>query len=204
MKKIVLASSSPRRRRILECACVPFELDAGEVDESVDEELSPYDMVKILSDRKAKAAAERVAEPAVIIGADTVVAIQGRILYKPENGDEAFRMLKRLQGRQHSVYTGVTLINMDEGGVLDKVSIVDTTTVTIKPLTDSEISMYIQTGEPYGKAGAYAVQGIGSLLVERIEGDYNTVVGLPLVKISEALKGWGMDLSENWGLAKVE
>jgi septum formation protein len=202
MINIVLASSSPRRRQILERARIPFELADVDVSESLDEELSPSDMVKVLSERKAAAAIGKAAKPSVIIGADTIVSIHGKILCKPSGKEEAFAMLKRLAGSRHSVYTGVTLIRMGERGEEERAYVIDTTTVSIRPLSDGEINAYIETGEPFGKAGAYAAQGIGSLLVERVDGDYNTVVGLPLVKIFDALKAWGIDLSELW--AKVE
>jgi len=200
MEKIILASESPRRQALLMQAGIDFTIMPSYIDEEavMDAEVSPYDTVKTLAAKKAMHVCEQLCEPALIIAADTVVSLQGRVMGKPADADSAFRMLKLLQGKSHSVYTGVSLIQKKEDGLVCK-SIVDNTSVTMRTLTDEEIRAYIRTGEPFDKAGAYAIQERGSLLIERITGDYNTVVGLPLVKVYLALRAFGVDLPNLWG-----
>ncbi len=197
MKKIVLASASARRQDILNQASIPFEVYVSNVDESIGEEVSPYDVVKQLSQKKAISAFEAIAEPVIIIAADTIVSLHGKVMGKPKDEQDAFAMLKALQGRNHSVYTGVTMIDKEDGGYALK-NIVDTTNVTMRKLTDDEIWTYIRTEEPFDKAGSYGIQGRGSVLVERVEGDFYTVVGLPLVKVCMALSEWGFDVGKYW------
>ncbi|MDR1539393.1 MAG: Maf family protein [Clostridiales bacterium] len=194
MKKIVLASGSPRRRDILAGIGANFEVLPANVDEIAFGKTSAYEIVKILSEKKALACLKAIDEDALIIGADTLVAINGQIMGKPKDEASAFAMLKRLQGCKHSVYTGATVINKT-GDSYETASIVDNTSVYLRKLEDEEIRAYIATREPFDKAGAYAIQGLGTLLVEKIEGDYNTVVGLPLVKLHLLLKRWGVDLA---------
>ena len=199
MERIILASESPRRKALLSQAGIEYTVIPSNIDESdiMNEEFSPYETVKTLSARKAMHVCGQLTENALIIAADTVVALQGLVLGKPQDADEAREMLRFLQGKLHSVYTGVTLIHKVEDGLTLKY-IVDNTSVRMRPLTDAEIQAYIDTGEPFGKAGAYAIQERGSLLVESIEGDYNTVVGLPLVKVYQALQGFGVSLPSLW------
>ncbi len=196
MKKIVLASASERRQRLLRQVGIPFEVLVTKVDETVDSEVSPFDLAKILSERKAMAANEMLTEPALIIGADTVVSIHGKVFSKPKDDQEAFQMLHQLQGEHHSVYTGVTIINKNDDSFEVK-SIVDTTIVFMSKLTDDEIWHYIETKEPFNKAGGYAIQDLGALFIEKIVGDYYTVVGLPLVKVYGILHEYGYNMFEH-------
>jgi len=202
MERIILASESPRRKALLAQAGIEFTVMPSYIDESeiMDTEVSPFDMVKTLSTHKAMHVCERVegGVGTIIIAADTIVSLQGRILGKPTDEESAFQMLRLLQGKLHSVYTGVTIIRKTDDG-LELNNIVDNTSVRMRPLTDEEIHAYVDTGEPFDKAGAYAIQERGSLLIEGIEGDYNTVVGLPLVKVYKALRAFGVDLPSLWG-----
>lgn len=199
MEKIILASSSPRRSMLLRQAGIPFEVVASNYDESLSlaEEISPYDLVKLISTEKAMRVCETMNEPCIIIAADTIVSYLGKVMGKPSGPQEAYTMLNTLKGKSHSVYTGVTIIRKTDNGMELK-NIVDTTKVNMRKLTEEEISHYIGTGEPFDKAGAYAIQEKGLLLIESIEGDYYNVVGLPLVKVYQALKDFGIDLTRVW------
>ena len=148
--------------------------------------------VKELARRKAVAVRGKISTDAVIIAADTLVEIDGKILAKPENADEAFAMLKSLQGRRHTVHTGVALLKTGKTDQI--VSFVDYAHVHFRSLTDAEIAAYVATGEPMDKAGAYGVQDRGAAFVARIEGDYYTVVGLPLSRLAKALADFGVDI----------
>jgi len=201
MDRIILASESPRRQALLTQAGFDFVVMPSYIDEEsvMDEEVSPYDMVKILSTKKAMHVSEKTKDSAIIIAADTVVVLKGAVMGKPSDAEEAFQMLRRLQGQSHSVYTGVTLIHKTDSGMTLR-NIVDNTGVRMRALSDDEIRAYIGTGEPFDKAGSYAIQGRGSLLIERIEGDYNTVVGLPLVRVCQALQAFGVKLPALWSV----
>ena len=181
--KIVLASKSPRRREILETMGVEFETDVADVDESVSDELSPVEAVCEISQRKAKAVSERHADDEIVISADTVVVIDGRIIGKPKDTDDAFNILKSLSGRTHEVYTGFTVC----GKGVSKTDF-EVTKVHFKNLCDEDIKRYIETGEPMDKAGAYGIQQKGNLFVEYIHGDYYNVVGFPISKICVTIK----------------
>ncbi|MDR2903098.1 MAG: Maf family protein, partial [Clostridiales bacterium] len=177
MKKIILASGSPRRREILEQAAIPFETVVSDADEeSGTDGLSPFDLVSLLSKRKALAVSAHMKIPCIIIAADTVVSLRGKILGKPRDHADACAMLKLLQGHTHCVYTGVTLIDKNADGETVAETFAETTGVTMRSLSDAEILSYVDTGEPFDKAGSYAIQGKGVLLVESIEGDYYNVV----------------------------
>lgn len=201
MKKIILASASSRRKMLLENIGVPFEVMENTVEAELDEKenllCSPYEWVKMLSSKKANQVLDQVEDPAVIIGADTVITDLGKIMEKPADVIDAFQMLKRLQGRKHTVYTGMTLIFKDEIGITEE-NYVEATDVYIHSLTDDEIKKYIATKESFDKAGGYAIQGKGSILIDSIYGDYNTVVGLPLTVLYKALKSHGVDLMDYW------
>jgi septum formation protein len=146
--------------------------------------------VLALSAQKASEVASRVgSENAVVIGADTVVELDGKILGKPADEDEAFRMLRALSGREHNVYTGVTLVRGAE-----RISEAEHTRVRFRPLSDREITAYIKTGEPMDKAGAYGAQGLGSLFVEALDGDFFNVMGLPLCRLGKMLEKMGVEL----------
>ena len=187
---IILASASPRRRELLErIGLTGFTVAAPNVDESVEPRLSPADTVEQLSLRKARAAAERFGPNDLIIAADTVVALDGGILGKPRDRDDAFAMLSALSGREHHVYTGVTVLRGNK-----IVTEHEETAVTFRALSPDEIRGYIATGEPLDKAGAYGIQGVGALLVSGIRGDYSNVMGLPVFRLGQILREFGLDL----------
>lgn len=178
--KIILASGSPRRRELLTLIGYEFEVIPADVDETADPRLTPGELVAALSEKKALAIRD---DTALVIGADTVVAIDGLILGKPQDDRDAFDMLSRLQGRDHVVYTGVTVVSP---GFCE--TFVERTKVFMRSLSDPEIWEYIATGEPRDKAGAYGIQERGAVLIERVEGDYFTVVGLPLCRLDMVVK----------------
>lgn len=185
---IVLASQSPRRKELLEKNGVQFQVFVTDADETVSENMSPNELVKELSFRKAKSAAEHFGEEQmIVIGADTVVALNGEIFGKPTDERDAFRMLSLLQGNTHSVYTGYTLAFLDEKGVR-YVSDACETKVRFRSMSDEEIREYIGTNEPFDKAGSYAIQGIGSKFVEKISGSFDNVVGLPVDEILRTIE----------------
>lgn len=190
--KLILASASPRRRELLSMAGFDFEVVPADVDEEADPALSPDQLVAFLSEKKALHIFNSfVGQDAIIVGADTVVAIDGLILGKPSNSAAAFDMLSRLQGRQHKVFTGVSLISCKERtakGTAKTKTFVESTKVFMRSLSSNEIQDYIATGEPLDKAGSYGIQERGALLIERLEGDYFTVVGLPLCRFNLALQ----------------
>ncbi|MBI2852180.1 MAG: septum formation inhibitor Maf [Chloroflexi bacterium] len=190
MKRIILASASPRRKELLENLGLAFEVEPSESEEIPDAALEPHEVVKRLSLEKAEAVA-RKQRNAIIIAADTIGFLDGMILGKPSNEDEARRMLRLLSGRTHLVITGFTILDADRGKRLSRIV---ETKVYIKPLDSEEINAYVQSGEPMDKAGAYAIQGLGSIIVERIEGDYYNVVGLPLSALADGLKEFGVDI----------
>ena len=196
MQKIILASSSPRRKQILESLGIPFEVIHSSVEEKIDVDNSPYELVKILSEKKAKAVLDKFGGPAVIIGADTVVADMGRILSKPKSREEAAKMIRQIQGRRHSVYTGNCLIFVKEDGSFEEEVFVDCTEVTFNKMTIEEIEMYVSTGEFEDKAGGYGIQGKASLFVDSIMGNYSTVVGLSVPLIYDCLKRHGIQILE--------
>lgn len=188
--KLILASGSPRRRQLLEqMGVTDFQVITSDVDETVEDGLSPAQVVEQLSLKKAKAVADIVDKQSIVIASDTVVAFGSAILGKPESVQEAEQMLADLQGNHHQVYTGVTLVRED-----DVVTFHEVTQVKFRTLTPEEISAYVATGEPMDKAGSYGIQGYGSMLVEGIQGDYFNVMGLPVCKLSQILKTWGVDL----------
>ncbi|EIW00720.1 nucleoside triphosphate pyrophosphatase [Thermoanaerobacter siderophilus] len=182
--KIVLASKSPRRRELLSNLGLDFEVIESNVEEFSNEK-HPSRYVMDLSFNKAMLVAKKLKEEAIVIGADTIVVIEDKVLGKPKDRDEAYIMLKSLQGRVHTVYTGITIVRTED---FKYVSDFEETKVWIKKLQDEEIFNYIDTGECYDKAGAYAIQGFGALIVEKIVGDYFNVVGLPISKLFDILK----------------
>ena len=184
MGKLILASASPRRRELLALTGLPFEVRPGNGEEIIHTD-DPAEAVKELSFQKASAACGLASDGDLVIGADTVVALDGTIMGKPKDEEEAFSMLERHQGREHGVYTGVTVIKK---GTEECVTFSERTAVHVLPMTSEEIWDYIKTGEPMDKAGAYGIQGRFAVYVERIEGDYQNVVGLPVARLYGVLK----------------
>ena len=181
--KIILASQSPRRRYLLERAGLKFRVIPSDLDEGSIPAAPPNDYVRTLATAKARDVARSHPE-SWVIGADTVVVVDDRLLGKPASTADARTMLRRLSGRTHYVLTGVCICRLvDNRFYADTVK----TDVLFKELTDAEIDWYIQTGEPFDKAGAYAIQGIGTFLVKRIHGSYTNVVGLPVCEVIEFL-----------------
>jgi septum formation protein len=181
--RLILASASPRRNYLLAQAGLRFVVIPGEVDESEVSAGSPDDLVRLLAEAKAGDIASRY-PAAWVIGADTVVVIDGQILGKPADRDQARDMLTRLSGQWHRVHTGYAIVCLDKAR---RFSATVTTEVEFKDLSPAEIEWYLQTGEPFDKAGAYAIQGIGTFLVRRINGSYTNVVGLPVCEVIEVL-----------------
>lgn len=180
---IILASESPRRAELLRQVAIPFRVVAPAVSEELRGRPSPEEMVAQLALRKACAVSDRLPD-GYVLGADTVVLHGETVLGKPVDSDDAARMLRLLSGGQHTVLTGLALVNAATGYFLERLSL---TQVWVKTLVDSEIRAYIATGEPFDKAGAYGIQGKGALLVEKIEGCYFNVVGLPLSLLNEMI-----------------
>ena len=181
--KIILASKSPRRKYLLKQAGIQFSVIPSTIDESKIPVCEPYLYVKTLAEAKANDIFRLYPEN-VIIGADTIVVIDGTILGKPRSKDQARDMLKKLSGQTHQVFTGFCVkYPGDDNGYSDTV----TTDVIFKNLTEKEIEWYIHTQEPFDKAGAYAIQGLGTFLVKKINGSYTNVVGLPVCEIIEIL-----------------
>src|SRR6202046_4994614 len=189
--KLILASSSPRRAEILRNAGIQFEIQATDLDESRLADEIPGDYVRRLARAKPLTAASKYRDPvdqAFILGADTVVVIDADVLGKPASKDDARSMLRRLSGRVHEVHTGLALLRSTGA---DQRVVEEITQVHFAPLTEQEIEEYIATGEPFDKAGAYAIQGIGGRYVTRIEGCYFNVMGLPLARLWSLLGEFG-------------
>lgn len=187
--EIILASGSPRRRELLARMGVEeFSIVTPDADESLVDGIPPAAQVERLSRLKAEAVAAEIDGDALIIAADTVVALDGTILGKPADEEDAFRMLSALSGVCHQVYTGVTVLH--NGKALTRHEV---TSVNFRSLDSEEVELYIATGECMDKAGAYGIQGYGALLVEGINGDYYNVMGLPVACLAGMLKEFGVD-----------
>ena len=194
MPDIYLASSSPRRREILELIKLPHKVVAMDVDESLPPGFAAAEQVEALSRRKAEAAVGRLPE-AIIIAADTVVVLDDEILGKPDNRSVAVTMLERLQGRTHEVYTGVTVWDVPGRRA---VTGHERTFVEMRPAGPQELIKYVNTGEPMDKAGAYGIQGLGSIFITGIRGCYFNVMGLPVYKLTRMLEELGIDVVGYW------
>ena len=186
---LILASSSPRRAELLRAAGIDFTVRAAGVDETMAADESPHDYVMRLSREKAQAAIHFSVGDELALGADTTVVINGEIIGKPADAEEAGRVLRALSGQWHEVLTGVTLARADR-----IISAVSSTRVKFAELSDAEIKWYVSTGEPMDKAGAYAIQGHASLFVESIEGTYSNVVGLPMQLTYQLAREIGVEL----------
>lgn len=188
--QIILASASPRRTQLLKTAGICHTVRPSQKEEILTSAI-PEQVVEELSRQKAEDIAEHAEDGTIVIGADTVVALEGQIMGKPSSKEDAERMLTLLSGKTHEVSTGVTLIR--KGGPKDEIlTFSDTAQVEMYPISQEEMQAYIETGEPMDKAGAYAIQGRGMVFVRRISGDYNTVVGLPVARVYHELRrlGW--------------
>ncbi len=190
MRKIVLASASPRRKELLEQIGLEFEVDPSNCEEVMQNDIEPHEMARSLSLQKAEEVAEKHPD-AIIIAADTFIVAGDKLMGKAHSEAEAREMLAELNGKSHSVITGFTVMDTFESKVVSK-SV--ETKVWFRKLTNKEIDGYVKSGEPLEKAGAYAIQGMGSVIVERIEGDYSNVVGLPLASLAETLKEFGISV----------
>lgn len=194
--RIILASASPRRKELLAQIGLVFEVQVSDVEEKVST-IVPYYLVQGLSRQKAEAVFHTLAgagEEVLVIGADTVVSCDGRILGKPESPENAKEMLRLLQGRSHEVYTGVTLLHRagetKNTSSIEGKSFYEATKVSFYPMSEAEIEDYVATGDPLDKAGAYGIQGICARYISGIEGDYNNVVGLPVGRLYQEMKCW--------------
>lgn len=190
--RFVLASASPRRVELLRSAGFEFDVIPAEVDEAIDVEETPDGYARRVAQLKAQAVAARVSGR-VVLAADTIVVVDHEVLGKPADAADARRMLRRLSGREHVVMTAICLIS--EGGAKRIQTAVARTTVEFAPLSQAEIDWYVATGEPMDKAGAYAVQGLASRFVTRIDGSYSNVVGLPVAVVYELCRGAGLLVS---------
>lgn len=195
MRKIVLASASPRRRDILKRIGLKFTVDPSDCDERVPAGAKPREAALLLARTKADSVAAGY-DDAIVIAADTVIDFRGRMLGKPHSKRDAKRMLTLLIGNVHAVITGFAIVDTKSG---KRAEGVEKTKVRFKKVSAGAIAAYVKSGEPLDKAGGYAIQGAGAFLVEKIEGDFFNVVGLPVGRIAEALKPLGIDI-----LARVE
>jgi len=191
--QVILASGSPRRKELLELIGVEFKIITSNKEEVITS-TNPEEVVKELSMMKAEDVAEGVTGPAIIIGADTVVAHGGRILGKPKDKADAVNMIRSFAGDDHYVYTGVCIIRKEADGSVKKISFAEGTKVTVYPMTEEEIEQYVATNEPMDKAGAYAIQGLFAPYIKGIEGDYYNIVGFPIAGIYQRLKEEGINL----------
>lgn len=190
MKKIILASASPRRKELLEKLGLKFEVEPSNSEEDTHSNQEPHELAKSLSLQKARLVAQKHKD-ALVIAADTFIVFSGNLLGKPHTEAEAKNMLKMLSGKSHRAITGFTIIDTASDKTLSEAV---ETKVYIKKLTLSEIDSYVKSGEPLDKAGAYAIQGLGAVIVEKLEGDYFNVIGLPLAALAESLKKFGVNI----------
>ena len=205
MGEIILASASPRRKELLEQIGLTFAVCPAKGEEIV-RATEPSEVVRELASQKAQEIASMVKsygeshaqwmtpQDIMVIGADTIVACAGKILGKPKDEADAFRMLSLLSGNTHAVYTGVCLVFLGDSGRAGQITFHERTNVQMRPMDEDEIRRYIATGEPMDKAGAYGIQGKCAIFIDKIDGDYNNVVGLSVAAIYRELKKLGIDL----------
>ena len=186
--RLVLASASPRRSELLRSVGLEFDVVPADIDESVRPGESPSDYVARLSAEKARVVADRVGTDRIIVAADTTVDVDGRILEKPSDDDDARRMLGLLSGRTHLVHTGVTVVGFATSSPAPATIVVETA-VDFVVMTPAMVDWYVGTGEPFDKAGGYAIQGAGGALVRRLDGSVTNVIGLPLAETLEMVGG---------------
>lgn len=190
VKNLILASSSPRRAELLKQIGLNCQIMVCDVDETLLPGMSPPELVEFLAERKAAAVARNLHE-GIVLGADTVVVWQGQVLGKPLNEEDAFSMLVKLQGSTHDVYTGVALIDVHSGKIMVGH---EKTRVFFRNIEEDEIRRYVASGEPLDKAGAYGAQGLAAIYINKLEGCYTNVVGLPLARLSVMLKAIGYNV----------
>lgn len=188
--RLILASTSPRRKDLLSLLQMPFEVVEPVVEERIRPDLPPIDQASLFAESKVRGCEHRFPD-SLIIGSDTLIALDGQVLGKPSTAEDAGRMLRRLRGREHSIHTAVTLAYTRKRSYETGV---ETVRVWFKDLSDASVDRYVLTGESMGKAGAYAIQGRGGDLIDRIEGDYTAAVGLPLRLVSVMLLAYGITL----------
>ncbi len=196
MYNIILASGSPRRKEILEQVGVSFTVKVSEQEERITK-TRPEEIVMELAAVKAREVASKAAGKTIIIGADTMVAIDGQVLGKPKNVSEAKGMLQMLQGNRHQVYTGVSIIIKEEEGQTEinkEINFAERSEVWVYPMKRAQIDDYIASGEPFDKAGGYGIQGRFAIYIEKIAGDYYNIVGFPVAKLYMLLLEEGIDL----------
>jgi len=191
--RLILASASVRRAEILHDAGLSFTVLSSAVDETPIAGESPAELVQRLADAKAELVSARAIGPAIVIAADTEVVLDGHVMGKPRTSEDARQMITKLSGRTHSVLTGVTIVRLPDA---ERRSFVETTHVHFSRIPNEEIARYLATGEPFDKAGSYAIQGRAGRYVPRIEGCYFNIVGLPLARLCQELAGlgWSEDL----------
>ncbi len=188
--EILLASTSPRRKDLLQLLRIPFEVIPPDFPEAIRSDQAPLDQAKAFALGKARSVAFRFPDR-LVLGSDTLIEVEGDILGKPKAPGEARRMLRRLAGRPHLIHTAIALVRASKE--LEEVA-VETVRVWMKELSEEELAGYLATGESLGKAGAYAIQGEGGTLIQRLEGDYTAAVGLPLRLVAELLQRHGVDV----------
>ncbi len=190
MRKIILASASPRRKELLAKTGLRFTVVPSDYDEDMTLKLSPKELAKVLSLGKAEAVAKRYKD-AIVIGADSFVVYKNKLMGKPHTAERARKMLAQLSGKTNSVITGFSIVDTKTG---KRISRAIECKVYLRKMTDHEIMAYIKTGEPLDKAGAYAVQGRGSVFVKRTEGNFFTIMGLPIYELMQELKKFGVEM----------
>lgn len=191
-RKIILASTSPRRHGLAQDMGLEFEIAPSDYEEDMTLGLTPDKLVMELSNGKASDVARKFKDE-IIIGADTIVVFEGKKLGKPKSKEDAFKMLKSFSGKWQEVYSGVTMIDCKTG---KKVQDYEVSKVKFRKLNDDEIKRYIETGESMDKAGAYGIQGLSSIFIEKVEGCYQNILGFPVYNIYKNLKKLGVDIFE--------
>lgn len=197
IRPLILASASPRRQQLLALLGVPFRVKPADIDETPPDGHTPEEVALSLARQKAMAVIGEV-QDALVLGADTIVVCDGAILGKPGDAEDALRMLRCLNGREHLVVTGVALLEVAQGEVVREQGEVVRTRVWFRNVTEEHLRRYVATGEPMDKAGAYGAQGYGSTLIERIDGCYFNVVGLPVSRVCAMLEAWGIPLLQTF------
>jgi septum formation protein len=190
VKKLILASSSPRRKQLLEQIGLEFEIHPSDIEEILDPALNPREQVESLSQQKATVVASKF-KNAIILAADTMVALDGEVYGKPKDRDDAIRMLKKFSGGTHSIVTGFTIIDTETKKSVTKST---ETKVWFREMNEKEIESYIEKEKPFDKAGAYAIHELASVFVEKVEGDFFGGVGLSVYLVAEELKKFGIEV----------